>query len=119
MIQFEVDGRPVPKARPRVINGHPYTPKTTRDWEELVGWQAKIAMAGKPPLEAELGVTLYFRGAHGSADLDNLVKAVLDGMNGIVYRDDKLISKLTAEKRRRDSKQDRPDGVSVMVAPLP
>ena len=32
-------------------------------------------------------------------DLDNIVKAWADGMNGVVYRDDALIVRKVAEKR--------------------
>lgn len=35
-VKFTIPGIPVPKARPRVVRGHTYTPKKTKDYEALV-----------------------------------------------------------------------------------
>jgi Holliday junction resolvase RusA-like endonuclease len=121
-VRFSVEGKPVPKARARVINGRSYTPASTRDWEGLVSWSAKLAMAGRPPLEGEIAVRLHFLGAHGSADLDNLVKSMLDAMNRVVYTDDKLITQITATKKQIAKPSAAPSatvpGVSVRVFQL-
>lgn len=113
-VTFTVIGKPVPKGRPRVNrNGHAYTPARTLDWEAQVGWAARAAMKGREPLTGPCRVELIFRGAHGSADTDNLAKAVLDGMNTIAYLDDKQVRKLHCERA-----QGAP-GVDVTVAELP
>lgn len=35
-VKFTIPGIPIPKARPRVVKGHTYTPKKTKDYETLV-----------------------------------------------------------------------------------
>ena len=123
VITIHIPGVPVPKARPRAssIGGKPtlYTPATTRAYEQAVKMAAWAAMAKAPPLEgavsARVVVTLpvpesWSRAKRADAlagrvrpasrpDLDNYVKAVLDGCNGAVWRDDSQIVSLSAEKR--------------------
>lgn len=109
---------PVAKGRPKFgKNGHAYTPQKTRDYEDAVRMYARMAI--KRPLAGDLRVTLHFympipkswskakkqRAATGelrpsvTPDIDNLSKAVLDGLNnGIGYWDDKQIVELHAAK---------------------
>lgn len=42
----------------------------------------------------------YFRG--GSLDVDNILKAILDGMKDVVYTDDNLVTDLVVRKRSLD-----------------
>ena len=42
----------------------------------------------------------YFRG--DSLDVDNILKAILDGLEGVVYTDDNLIADLIVSKRALD-----------------
>ena len=42
----------------------------------------------------------YFRG--DSLDVDNILKAILDGLEGVVYTDDNLITDLIVSKRSLD-----------------
>lgn len=95
---FTIDARAVPKERPRVGPHGGWTPGKTRRWEEVVGWHARAGMRGQRimpgGLEVEMRVEL--RG-HGGGDVDNYAKAVLDGMQGIVYADDRQVRRLVAE----------------------
>lgn len=114
MIEFFVPGKPVPKGRPRVTrSGHTFTPARTKTWEQLVGWSARLAMRGQKPLTGRLNATLTFYGARANADLDNLVKAVLDALNGVVYLDDKQVEVVEARRFATNSR-----GVRVTVRPL-
>lgn len=45
-------------------------------------------------------------------DIDNLQKSVLDAMKGVLFTDDRLIVKITAEKRRG------PGGITIRLDPL-
>ena len=119
MIAFRVEGTPVPKARPRFTKfGRTYTPKRTKVYERLVAQHAQIAMVGKPKLEGALGlVVTAFMGmpvrwsiakknaairgevAPAAKDLDNIVKAISDAMNGVVYADDRQIAEIRAAKK--------------------
>ena len=46
-----------------------------------------------------ISLILFFKGEKRRIDLDNLIKPVLDSFNGLVYKDDTQIFKLTAEKK--------------------
>ena len=98
-VSFTVEGNPIPKGRPRVTRkGHAYTPRRTREWEECVGWQARMAWEG-PPVTGPLKLTMHFyRATAHRVDVDNMVKAVKDALNGIVYEDDSQVMVLTATK---------------------
>ena len=113
---FFVPGRPVAKARPRFSNGHAYTPRRTLNWEQEVGWSAKVTLKLPEPLQGPLSVDLEFYGARSNADLDNLVKAVLDGMQGVVFENDRQVVELSA---RRAVRYDARDGVRVSVELVP
>ena len=113
-VEFFVEGKPVAKGRPRVTRyGTTYTPAKTREWEEMVAWSARIALGSDPPMEVPVAVQLVFYRPRANSDLDNLIKAVLDAMNGLVYADDKQISSIHAI-RLPDGEQ---PGVWVMVKP--
>lgn len=135
-LTFTVPAKPVAKARPRfTLTGHAYTPKTTRDFERLVAACARCAMAstGEGRATGALRVWLEFyytppkswtkakqaevlaAGALPKTtkpDVDNLAKAVLDAMNGVVFEDDNQISGICAVKAWSYK---RGDTVSVMV----
>ena len=94
-IRFEIPHQPQPKQRPRVVGKRAYTPDRTRDYERLIAWYAGIAHPDNP-LSGDLWVTCYFyRKGQRRADVDNLLKAVLDACNGILWHDDQQIVALT------------------------
>jgi len=99
VVRFTVEGQPTPKGRPRVgKGGHAYTPHKTRMYETSVKWAARQAMGPRDPMVGDVALELrvYCRdGRRG--DLDNYVKALADGMNGIVYDDDRQVVRYTAE----------------------
>jgi len=116
MITFRVDGNPLPKQSFRVTKTrgkvYGYTDKRVEAWQDTVGWMARDAMRGESPMEGDLEVVIEFtRENRKRVDLDNLSKAVLDAMNGIVYRDDQQIVRLRLEK-----KFDKEAGIIVTVA---
>ena len=121
MITFRVDGTPIPKGRPRFARRgkfvSTYTDKTTLQYEDLIADGAKRAMGSSEPFEVALEAFFYFsipvpksyskkrteaclNGLERpmKKDLDNLIKAVGDGMNKIVYKDDGQIVNLHATK---------------------
>lgn len=97
---FRVDGPPQPKERARRCpNGRHVTPQKTRDYERLVG---NVASLCRPPnwrLNAAYRVELraYF-GDRYARDVDNVAKAVLDGLNRVLWHDDRQVTRLVAEK---------------------
>ena len=110
-VVFVVAGQPIPKARPRVIEGgSTFTPKATKEWERAVGWSALAS--GVHVIPGNLAVTLNFRRkGKRRADLDNLCKAVLDGLNGVAYEDDYQVVSLSATVAYSSSKP----GVTVEI----
>jgi Holliday junction resolvase RusA-like endonuclease len=111
MISFSIPGKPQPKQRPRVTSHGTYTPQATVDYERLVGWQCRSVYKGKPLTTAlKLTVRVFVKlpkrtvkekgDWHTSRpDLDNIVKSIKDGLNGIAYLDDSQIVYLVATKQ--------------------
>ena len=122
MVNFMVEGTPVPKGRPRFARRgkfvSTYSPKTTVDYESKVSDAAKLAMGSSEPLEtpvaAYIYITLPIPASYSKkrtqaclsgqehptkkSDIDNFCKAVFDGMNGIVFADDSQVVALHAKK---------------------
>lgn len=99
MITFKVDGNPLPKQSFRVnskgVKVFGYRDKRVTVWQDKVGWAARAKMGGRPPLRDDLNITIRFTRANKRrVDIDNLSKAVLDAMNGIVYKDDQQVKEL-------------------------
>ena len=107
-VEFVVPGQPTAKARPRMVAGRMYTPAKTVNYEGMVAILAAEAMAGRPLFEGACAVDLHIimsvppswpakkraealagtRYPTTKPDMDNVVKAIYDGMNGVVWRDD-------------------------------
>lgn len=123
VLVFVIPGDPVAKGRPRVSTAggfaRAFTPKRTRVYESIVRDAAVRAVADAGgawplagPVRVELlavfrrpgrlfrrkdpdGVVLHDR----RPDLDNVIKAVLDGMDGAgVWQDDAQVAEVTARK---------------------
>lgn len=107
-LKLVIPVRPAGKGRPKFGNGRVYTPKATKDYEELIGWYARKAMVGRKAMTGPVRLTVVAsfkskeRGWHTTKpDGDNVMKAVCDALNGIVFGDDsqcaiKTISKIKA-----------------------
>lgn len=114
-----IDGIPIAKGRPRMTRrGITYTPKRTRQFEQIARLAAQAEMAGRPPLLGPVIVTVHagmpiprswsqrrrLAAIVGDIrptcrpDLDNLLKGALDALNGVVVADDAQIVAVTARK---------------------
>ena len=119
-ISFTVPGRPVPKARPRVTRHGTYTPESTRSYERavLVSWKSQSGQRfpdGTPlavyvaahfpiPASAPKKRRATLEGAPHTqhrGDLDNVVKSVLDALNGFAFADDSAVCCIRAFKDYR------------------
>jgi Holliday junction resolvase RusA-like endonuclease len=122
-IRFTVPGQPQGKGRPRVgkIGAHArlFTPAKTVAYEGIVAHVAQVAMAGRPLLQSACGCNVFIdcqvpaswsgkkqRAAlagdvlpESKPDADNVVKAIFDGLNGVLWRDDVLVVDLRVRKR--------------------
>ena len=97
------------KQRPRHLkNGHTYTPRETKEYEEEVAWNYKAQTDGYV-FQGPVSVTMLFTFIKPKSvkreyptvkpDLDNTIKSVLDGLNGCAYRDDSQVCRIFAEKQ--------------------
>lgn len=116
VVSFTVDGRPVPKGRPRVTRHGTYTPKSTQIFESAIR-AAWLERGEKPFADGEaldIMVNAYFPIPSGTpkrkrdglhltpylkrGDIDNIIKAVLDALNGIAYKDDSAVFSVYGRK---------------------
>lgn len=103
---FTLPGRPVPKQRPRMgRNGNVYTPRKCRDYEEAVGWAARQVFKNPYDGPVELQVKVYLNSKSG--DLDNYIKAISDGLNGVAWRDDSQVFRIKADMVVNDGVTER------------
>jgi Holliday junction resolvase RusA-like endonuclease len=104
------------KQRPRFGKGRVYTPAETVSFERALAWSARIAMRGRPmltgPLVMRVEVTLSGR-ATCKPDADNLLKAVADSLQGVVYADDAAIVDVRVVKSSGE-----PPGLRIEVEAL-
>lgn len=130
ILDFEFQGEPVAKGRPKIsMRGNfasAYTPKKTRVAESWIKLQAQQQLPKDfQPIKTPIVIMLYFTRKWPKAfylknqekqtkkrngkypdvkpDLDNLIKTILDAMNGLVFEDDRQIISLYAEKRYGDN----------------
>ena len=101
-IRFEIPGRCVPCPRPRAVRGgRAYYPRRYTDW--LEGAQVEALKAGRVLWEGPVAVSATFSGARSNADIDNLLKSVLDAIQGIIIVDDKQVVSVVGDKREYGS----------------
>jgi Holliday junction resolvase RusA-like endonuclease len=116
IVHVALHGDPFPKPRPRAMirkkkDGTPfariYTPDSGKvPWrkvEDALAMQVRAGGFRGPPETAALEVALkFFTATAVRGDIDNLVKTVLDALNGVVWKDDKQITALYAEVTEKD-----------------
>jgi Holliday junction resolvase RusA-like endonuclease len=122
-IRFTVPGAPQGKGRPKVVKIGGFTrmatPARTVAYEGLVAHAAQQAMAGRTMLDGPVACAIAIdapvpaswsqkkqRAALAGEvlpttkpDADNVVKAIFDGLNGVLWRDDVLVVDLRVRKR--------------------
>ena len=123
VIEFEIPGPVRGKGRPRFARAgaftRTYTDAKTASYESDVKVFASHAMAGADPLDegVRVEITIHRMAPRswgvrrhlaaiegrtiptGKPDCDNVAKIICDGMIGIVYTDDRLVSELLVLKR--------------------
>lgn len=118
-MRFEILGKPIAKARPRLGRyGHTYTPQKTVNYETLIRYTFQNTFPNHKPFEGyiEADIKAIFEipksyskkktkelleGSNNydhKPDLDNLAKSILDSLNGIAYKDDSQVTILHINK---------------------
>ena len=103
MIKIVIKGDPIPAARPRFDGKHTYQPEKNRSYRQEVQLAATLAMRGHEPIQGPVlaDVKLYRRfkpTGRKYGDVDNHLKALFDGLNGIAFVDDSQIVRCVVEK---------------------
>ena len=123
-MEIVIYGEPIPQGRPRFTKtGHTYDPQRSRNYKQLVRFwvtQHLKKIDGFKPYEDALCVDLtsylgiptswskqkriqasqgQIRPIVRNGDIDNMVKAILDANNGLLWVDDAIITDLSARKR--------------------
>lgn len=118
-----IPGKPRGKARPRFYRGHAYTEQETREYERLAatlymnaangmffpaGTSVFVSVKAVYPIpkratkktreEIQRGDTLPF----SRPDIDNVLKIILDSLNGVAYVDDTQVCSISASKAYGD-----------------
>lgn len=121
IIEFTIPGKPVGQGRPRFSRHgrfvQTYDPPKSRQYKAKAIQYEQTIYSGQP-LESDLKVTVraYFEVPKSytkkrrtaclanvekpskKPDIDNIVKGIMDAMNGIIYSDDKQVVRLEAFK---------------------
>ena len=114
-MRFVVEGKPVGKGRPRLARYAVYTPNKTVNYEYLVKF-SYLQITNKKIEDGSIKIEIwaYFEPNKSESqkrqkeligkpyckkpDIDNIAKSILDGLNGIAYRDDNQITELYVHK---------------------
>lgn len=115
-LTFFVPGIPAGKGRPRFSrkSGRAYTPAKTANYESLIALAGSEAMDGRDlydgPLSIKVTATFPIPASWsakrkalalyhtGRPDADNIAKAAGDALNGIVWRDDSQLARISISK---------------------
>jgi len=129
-LSFFVAGNPVPKGSFRAFNngGRPVitnnNPKT-KDWEMRIAHEAQANIGNWPPCcERAVTINLKFvmplpksakpgKDHTKRPDLDKLVRACLDGITGILIKDDSQVIGINAFKKYEDAES--PPGLTITI----
>jgi Holliday junction resolvase RusA-like endonuclease len=107
-MNFSIPIDPVPASRPRFTrSGHAYTAEPYRSFKDNLRELVAAQMVNTPVFDSPVVVDLFItcpepkttKLSHPKPDVDNYAKAVLDAMNGIVFKDDSLVVDLRVRKR--------------------
>jgi len=133
-VTFSIPGRPTGKGRPKFARRGDrvttYTDGRTASYENKVALFATAAMQGKAPFIGPICISVlaHFTPPKSAPkarqaamlageiyptvkpDLDNIIKAVLDGLQGVAFADDVIVTWINAGKRYAHS-----DNVVVVI----
>lgn len=97
------------KARPRAFSGQktPYMPQAYKKWKKLARAQLAEHWTDPPLKKIEVVAFKFFGPARG--DLDNLIGAVLDAGNQLVWEDDRvsIISRMQGEHEKAKTNEQK------------
>jgi crossover junction endodeoxyribonuclease RusA len=114
---FTMPGAPQPKQRARVTSRGTFTPAATRRYEQSIRETAQVFVPRDWPMEGEYELECEFHlPGFMRSDLDNLGKAVSDGLEGAAFTNDRLVSKVSL-LRVYDSSEPRTEVTVTYLGP--
>ena len=102
--RFTIEGDPASKARPRFTGSgyktRAYTPEKTKTAEAAVAWAFRAAASGHQPDDTHAyGLAcVFFSESFQRRDVDNMLKLVSDGLNGVAWGDDSQVYEVTGRR---------------------
>lgn len=137
-VEFFVPGQPTAKGRPKFSTrggfAKAYTPAKTVNYESHVRYAAAEAMKGAAPMMSPISLNVRIGlqipaswsgkrkklaaegliAATKKPDADNVLKAIKDAINGVVWGDDSQVVSISVAKE-----YDETPGVRVIASALP
>jgi len=106
-VKIEIDNPPVPhQSGVRFSRGRVFKSAKLRDFEEEIGYHSLKHSKCGIPMGAAIKMGLEFSYPHNRfADLDNVTKSVLDGMEGVLFDNDKQIFDLQVKRSFNSDKK--------------
>lgn len=124
MIEFHVQGRPVPQGSMTAVRAGNYVTMRHQQGGALAVWRAaiRLQLEGVEPTRNPVELVLLFRlkrpkahlglsggkvyvkpqflyeVPHSTPDLDKLIRAVMDALTGVLYYDDRQVYRVLASK---------------------
>lgn len=121
MCDFEIEGKPVGKGRPRFKRMgnfvQTYTPEATKEYEKLVGMRFQNSGGAITDKPVRVEIVAFFAPPKSARkrdkaemlanrilpakkpDCDNIAKIILDALNQIAYKDDSQVVELSVKKK--------------------
>jgi len=124
LARFTIEGEPVSKSRARFTRRgykvHTYTPEATLAAERQVASAFKAACPLAPDSESAFRLVADFHQAtRQRRDVDNMVKLICDGLNGVAWKDDVQVHEIAGRKSFVAAKEDaRTEVVIYRLAPI-
>ena len=101
VIKFNVPMTPRPAPRADSNEKQRYSPKWSREFKDTVATYAKQAMQGQAPLTGAISLVAEFYKPRPKdpksvkyGDIDNLIKAIMDTLQGICYENDAQVTQI-------------------------
>jgi Holliday junction resolvase RusA-like endonuclease len=101
ILRFIVPGQPIPQDRPRFTGRRAYDTKRCIQAKRDIGiyaLEARVAKGLSGPSKSPMAIRIRFVGLDPRADVSNAVKLVEDGLNGVIWDDDRQVWHLEAER---------------------
>ena len=109
---FDIPIDAVPQGRPRFYKGRTYDPPASKQFKKDIALLVNSLddsafFTGKIKVRIDIfrAATKFKKGVTSRryGDIDNLAKAILDGVNGVLWNDDSQISELHVTKNLADT----------------